>query len=347
MVLKLSQIAAAGAPPSGADQLVGVGGGTNDLLYTPQQLSASFGAAAPNGRLTLTTATPVMTATTTGATIVYFTPFRGYGALVTLDGSNFFVTAFSELSQSTTDTTKSPAAVAANSVYDLFVWSDSGTLRCTRGPAWSSDTSRGTGAGTSELQLIKGIYVNKNTITNGPPAQRGVYVGSIRSNASSQIDFNLGGSASGGTAGFIGIWNNFNRVSCRCLVTDSGASYTYSASATRQARASAGNQVSLLSGQAEDNIRGALDSCEITSGTAFAYYIVGVGLDTTTSTGPFQWQVQPQSATVGFQLNHVQPFVFPPQLGLHYVSSNEVGDGTHTVTYDQNSNNALCVDALY
>ena len=32
-----------------------------------------------------------------------------------------------ELSQALSDTTKSPAAAAANSLYDVFVWNDSGT----------------------------------------------------------------------------------------------------------------------------------------------------------------------------------------------------------------------------
>jgi hypothetical protein len=61
---------------------------------------------------------------------------------------------FTEMSQATTDATKSPAAVANSSVYDIFLMERfSGTLRATRGPAWSSDTSRGTGAGTSEIDF--------------------------------------------------------------------------------------------------------------------------------------------------------------------------------------------------
>jgi hypothetical protein len=42
-VLKLSQIAAAGAPPAATDQLVGVGSGPTDLLYSVSQLRSSVG----------------------------------------------------------------------------------------------------------------------------------------------------------------------------------------------------------------------------------------------------------------------------------------------------------------
>ena len=94
-------------------------------------------------------------------------------------------------------TTKSPAAATTNSNYDLFVWNDGGTYRCTRGPAWSSDTARGTGAGTTELQLLNGILTNKNAITNGPAANKGTYVGTVRTNGSSQVDFQLAGMGTG------------------------------------------------------------------------------------------------------------------------------------------------------
>src|SRR4030095_7670960 len=120
----------------------------------------------PQGRLTLTAGIPVMTSAVSGQTIVYYTPYIG-NQVPLYDGTSFVPTTFAELSQLTTDTTKSPAAVGANQNYDEFAWSDSGTVRCTRGPAWSSDTARGTGAGTTELQIIQGFLTNKLVITTG------------------------------------------------------------------------------------------------------------------------------------------------------------------------------------
>ena len=118
-------------------------------------------------------------------------------------------TATVELSQATTDTTKSPAAVANNSLYDMFVWNDSGTIRCTRGPAWTNATTRS--AGTA-LVLVNGIYLNNASITNGPAASRGTYVGTIASNGTATIDFVFGTITTNGGAGNLNIWNAYNRV---------------------------------------------------------------------------------------------------------------------------------------
>lgn len=155
-----------------------------------------------SGRLTLTSGSPVPSADQTGATTVYFTPANG-DSLELYDGTDWQVYKFSELSQATSDNTKSPAAVANNSNYDVFGWVDSGTLRATRGPAWSSDTSRGTGAGTTELELFEGRYVNKVAITNGPAARKGRYLGTIRSDGSAQIN---------DSKATRGVWNIFNRM---------------------------------------------------------------------------------------------------------------------------------------
>lgn len=46
-------------------------------------------------------------------------------------------------------------------------------------------TIRGTGAGSSELQQILGVWTNKVAITDGPRANKGTFVGTIRSNGSS------------------------------------------------------------------------------------------------------------------------------------------------------------------
>ncbi|MGE0024330.1 MAG: DUF2793 domain-containing protein, partial [Hyphomicrobium sp.] len=161
----------------------------------------------PGGRVTQQRGEPVMVTTQSAKTTIYYTPYQP--RFVPLyDGTGFVPTDIGgELSQATTDTTKSPAAVASNSNYDLFVWNDGGTYRCTRGPAWSSGSSRGTGAGTTELERVAGVLVNKIAITNGPAAQRGTYVGTVRSNGSAQIDWIISG-----TGAMLGVWNAYNRV---------------------------------------------------------------------------------------------------------------------------------------
>lgn len=176
----------------------------------------------PQGRLTITTGVPYPTSDVNNATTVYYTPARGSRVPI-YDGSVWNITNFAELSQATTDNTKSPAAVANNSNYDVFVWNDAGTIRATRGPAWSSATSRGTGAGTTELELVNGIYVNKVNITNGPNAQRGTYVGTIRSDGGAAIDDSITRRM---------VYNEYNQVLTNLLRSDT-TSHTYATNTVR------------------------------------------------------------------------------------------------------------------
>jgi hypothetical protein len=296
--------------------------------------------ATPGGRLTLATATPVMTTTQSAQTTVFYTPYQ-HQFVPLYNGSTLaMVDIGGELSQATTDTTKSPAAVAANSNYDVFIWSDSGTIRATRGPAWTSGTARGSGAGTTELVRVRGVLLNANAITNGPDAQRGTYVGSIRSNGSSQIDWILGGAASGGVAAVLGVWNAHNRTLVGTSVRDTGVAYTYTLATVRQARASAGNQISFIVGLQEDSVWLSYLGWVKTVAAGSTNGAFGIGLDSTTTYAfqrAFTWAptaaVSNSSSMVSGQLE--------PLLGFHTVSANEAGDGVQANTFNSDTNNSL------
>lgn len=302
----------------------------------------------PQGRITLLTADPVMTplncagASCSAKTTVFYTPYVG-NLVPIYDGTNIIPTAFAEVSQATTDNTKSPAAVANSSNYDVFCWVDSGTNRCTRGPAWTSSTGRGTGAGTTELIRVNGLLFNANNITNGPNAQRGTYVGSIRSDGSAQINFIHGAAASGGTAALFGVCNYYNRVSVNAAVTDSGASYSYATATIRQARASAGNQVSYINCLPEDGVSASYMVEFVTSGVASARGYYGIGIDSTTT-----FAAQPavcETTSAGNALRCANPAVAMlfPGLGLRTISANELGDGANNQVWDAASTNVLQV----
>lgn len=285
---------------------------------------------APQGRLTLTTATPVMASTTSGQTTVYYAPYAGrYVPLY--DGSSYTMTDIGgELSQATTDSTKSPAAVTTNTNYDLFVWNDGGTYRCTRGPAWSSGTARGTGAGTTELERVAGFLLNKVSITNGPAANRGTYVGTIRTNGSSQVDFIVPTApAAGGTAGVIGVWNAYNRVDWSALNAESANSWSYTTGTVRQVNASAGMQTAFVSGLAE--------------GIVFAEYVcwstgggtngrIGIGYDSTSVFSGTTGAAVGQSSTI----NGVAAYRRPVEIGWHTVAALEYGAASLVYYGDNN-----------
>lgn len=277
---------------------------------------AASGGGSPQGRLTLTSATPVLTTTVSGATTVYYALYSGrYVPLY--NGSAFVMTDIGgELSQATTDTTKSPAAAAANSNYDLFLWSDGGTYRCTRGPAWTSDTARGTGAGTTELERVTGIWVNKIAITNGPAAQRGTYVGTIRTNGSSTVDYIFGALAAGGTAGLFNVWNMYNRVNVATQVRDSTNSWTYQTRTWRAPNGNATMRVSFVRGLDEDAVTGRYSA----SGTAgvSSDYAVGVGVDSTSAFSGITAYLNTSS-----QVPSSAFYEGLPGIGFHYLSALE------------------------
>lgn len=236
---------------------------------------------APGGRLTLTTNVPVLTSDVSGATIVYYTPYL-HNQIMLWDGETWYRAAFNELSQALNDSTKSPAAATANQVYDLFVWNDNGTIRCTRGPAWSSTTSRGTGAGTSELTRLNGCLVNAYAITNGPAANFGVYVGTIATDGSTQMNMEFAPSpAAGGTENRLDVWNYYNRVDIFAICRDSTNSWSPNGVDWRAANASTANRIIFVRGISEDIVVAEYNAQANMASGGGQIGRAGIGLDAT------------------------------------------------------------------
>jgi hypothetical protein len=291
----------------------------------------------PTGRLTFSTGNPVMTATVTASSIVFYTPYVG-NLVPVYNGTQFIPTAFTELSQNSTDIVKSPSAAAANTVYDVFVWNDAGTLRCTRGSSWATSTTR---ASSGALSRINGVLTNTSAITNGPGAGLGTYVGTIAtSTGAATFDWILGAAASGGTAASLQCWNMYNRVDITTQVTDSGVPYTYTSATTRQARASAGNQVSFVIGQSEDGMEASYGVRGTLLNAASALAVWSIGLDSivaATASPGIMNNVAAVSLSYGFN-NNVYVRV---GIGSHFIAALEASDGTNANTFNSGSTNIL------
>jgi hypothetical protein len=286
----------------------------------------------PSGRLTNLTGAPVQTTSTAGATSIYFTPYNGNTAPF-WDGSNWGWEQFTELSQALTDTTKSPAAAAASSCYDIFLWKDAGVKRISRGPAWTNLTTRG-----YTLTRQNGYLVNTSIITNGPAALFGLYLGTIATNASSTLDYTFGASASGGIAAVFNVWNNFNRRLTTTRVTDSGAPYNYGSATIRQARASAGNQITFVSGLAEDGVSVSRNGSGVFA-AALVGLQLGVGLDSTTAYATMFTAFISASTNYYFAGSNV--VYLAPQLGSHVISANESTFAGTIGTFNTNAIDSL------
>jgi hypothetical protein len=280
-----------------------------------------------------------MTTTQSAKTTIFYTPHVG-NQIGLYDGTNMVSTAFAELSNVTTASSTGkagPAAVAASSCYDLFVWNDAGTVRLTRGPAWTNDTTRS--AGTA-LVRQNGIWLNNATITNGPAASRGTYVGTVRSNASSQIDWIFGTVAAGGGMASFNVWNAYNRVDVATYVGTDTGSWTFNTGAVYQF--AEGNsttfRVNYVAGQPEEAIFATYTAQGYPPSAGISLRF-GIGYD---SNALVSANAQTVDANGG-GLSVVA--ALPVLLGVHFVAAleqcNGVGNGYSGTGLDRTGLNAM------
>lgn len=374
----------------------------------------------PQGRLTTVTGTPVLTADSTAQSTVYYTPYVGNNVPI-YDGTNTVMTAFTELSLAldTSNHLNGP-------LYDVFVWSNAGTVSIGTGPGWTkaatvtmtiatpcvvtwtghgliegravvftnsggalptgitagtvyyvarspaantfnvsttpangaagtliatsgsqsgthtgtvtADT-RGTGAGTTELQLKNGIWTNANSITlkngagagtAGIGANQATYVGTLFMTANGQTGMAFKPvAAAGGGFNFLAVYNAYNRVRVNAVSRDSTASWTPTTTTWRpinQGGTGGGvqNRVVFVDGLRQSPIKATYEVLW-GGGTSLSGYL-GVNLDNTDQPPTTSAQAAtPTNATAHWMVAHD---AFAPQLGLHYVQPVEAVSGS-------------------
>lgn len=218
-----------------------------------QIVSASSSSA--QGRLTLTSNTPITTSDVTGATTIYYTPYQG-NMIGLYTGGVWTVVSFTEVSIAVPSTT--------NTMYDVWGYNSSGTLVLDT-TAWTNDTTRATALTTQD-----GIYVKSGDATRR-------YLGSFRTT-----------SVSGQTEDSISkrwLYNYYNRTTKPLYVIDTTNSWTYSAAAPgwRQARASSANQLDFIQGVVEDQVFAEVIIYGPTSSVTPKQLQPGIGINSTTS----------------------------------------------------------------
>lgn len=209
----------------------------------------------PQGRLTLTAATPVMTSDAANQTTIYYTLYVG-DVIPLYNGSAWTNTTFSELSIAMA----ASANWAADSNFDLYVYNDSGTPRLVTGAAWTNSTTR-----AESLTRLNGIWTNTASMTGRygasstvtVAANQGTYVGTMRTTGSAGTTTWVvrPAAAANGATCLLYLWNCYNRVLVQALCRDSTDSWVYSTSTIRAKNNSASNRVSVVLGLAEDDIR--------------------------------------------------------------------------------------------
>ena len=208
----------------------------------------------PQGMLTISTDNdnPIIASNTTSTSVKYV-PYNGNWTLLS-DGTTVYPYQFSAMTLTLT------ASQAANIIYDVFLYYNSGTPVIGTGPAWSVSTagsgSRGAGAGTTQISRLLGIWTNTvavtltNSITTyACPASQGVYLGSIFVDTAAG---NVTCHTAWGQDRKWGVWNCYNRVPIIMQEGDSTASWNIAA--WRVANGSTSNKITSFCGLPEENI---------------------------------------------------------------------------------------------
>lgn len=205
---------------------VGQADSTTTMVFdaNPAQSAAVVALGIVEGRLTGTTAVPVTTADVTGATSIFYTPYKG-NRISLYDGTNWNIRTFTEITLALTCTASLP--------YDVFAY-DNATVVTLETLAWTNATTRATA-----LALQNGVLSKTGALTRR-------YIGSFYCNSSAnQTDDSLAKR---------NLFNYYNRVTRAGYVTDATASWTYTTAAFRQANGSTANQIEIMVGVVEDAI---------------------------------------------------------------------------------------------
>lgn len=254
------------------------------------------------GRLTLTSGTPVTTSDVTAATTIYFTPYKG-NQIGLYSGATWNLFAFSEISLSLSGYT-------ADKNYDIWVYDNSGTVTLDS-TVWTNDTTRATALTTQD-----GVYVKSGATTRR-------YVGTIR------ITGTTGQTEDSEAKRYV--WNCYNRANRALRQFETNYDWTYSSTTWRQARASTSNQVDVVVGVAESIISLSVVNRVSVSGSAQSAQIA-FGEDSTTTVATESTIAQNNYAD-NSSPTLIAQLTKPPAAGRHYYVWLESGWGSGTQTW--------------
>ncbi|HEV8448611.1 MAG TPA: hypothetical protein VGQ44_17395 [Gemmatimonadaceae bacterium] len=309
---------------SNANAAVNFSAGTKDVYLTVLATQVPDATRICDGRLTLTSGTPVTTADVTGATSVFFTPMIG-DQIGLFNGAAWRLYQFSEI-------TIALGTLTSAKNYDIFAYDSGGVVGCVIGPAWTSDTARGSGAGTTELTRLNGVLVNNVAISGGPAANQGRYLGTFRTTATTTTEDSAGGVTTQ-VGGKRFLFNQYNRVQRALSVIDTTDNWSYTTNTVRQANGAAGNRVEYVVGEAAVMLDVEVLGIAFIANNSANAAKMGVGIDSTTT---LSGTVQGGYEALAFSGANADPgnglyvplngnFIGYPGLGYHTLNWNEKG----------------------
>lgn len=262
----------------------------------------------PGGRLTLTTGTPVTTADVTGATSVYYTPYK-HDSIMLWNGTYWQAISFAE-------TTLALGTVTSGLPYDVFGYLNSGALALEK-LAWTNGTTRATA-----ITLQDGRYCKSGDKTR-------LYLGTLYTTSTTQTE---------DSASKRFLWNMYNRVERALSCVDATNTWEYTTATWRAANnntTTGQGRVELCVGLAEDPLHA------IHQGLAYnasaAGVATGIAIDATNTNHA---QVYGGFADAsGNQISCV--YGGTVAAGYHYVQRTEISAAAGTTTWIGDNNVAF------
>jgi hypothetical protein len=283
------------------------------------------------GRLSLTSGVAITETDVVGATAIYLVPCVSDKTPI-YDGIEFVSRQFAEVSAVLNS---SHHAAATN--YDVFEYWDGSAVAIGTGPAWASATSRGTGSGTAELELLNGIYCNKHSI-------------SLRNNTTTAVidarKARLRGSFRTTNAGLTEdskakrLLSNVDNATIRPMaVAEATNSWTYGSTTIRYANNSSDNKLEFINTLGGRLLEAKIYAAVLNSTSTPRTYTAGVGIDSSSAFDPIGWRMSatPANNAYFFALAGYEGL---PGIGYHYAAwleASHASPDTHTVAGDFNS----------
>ncbi len=288
-------------------RLVGQADSTTDLVIVADPPSGNqvIDTGVCDGRVTLTSLTPVPPADVIGATSIYFTPYQG-NRIALYDGvASWALYTFSEI-------TLALGTLTAAIGYDVFAYNNNG-LVAIEVLAWASGTTRATAvvlqdgvrvkSGATTRRLVGAFYTTATTTTEDSAAKRLV-------------------------------WNNQNPVPRALQRLEVAGAWTYTTATWRQANANTANQIAVFAGIAELPIQVTL-IVGVANTNVGVTVLVTIGVDSTTAASSGGGYAITAVANAVIPL--MTSFSAPVPIGYHFYSWNEQSAATGTTTWNGTS----------
>lgn len=298
------------APGAGYGHIFRTASGWQERVAANASSLLMAGAFPCDGRLTLTSGTPVTTANVTAATNIYFTPYKG-NRIAIYDGTRWRLYNF-------TEKTLALGTITSGLPYDVFIYDNSGTLTLEL-LAWTNGTTRATALTTQD-----GVYVKSGATTRR-------YLGTFYTTSTTTTEDSDSNRF---------LWNYYNRVGRFLKCADKTNSWTYSTATwrpTNNVTITGTTRVECVIGVSEDMvIADVVGLAQNSGGTVLTG--VGVGIDSTTVNNAPVWVGAGALNIICAQQAKFKNYV---AVGYHYIQQLEIAQATGTTTWFGDNGTAL------